>query len=311
MLSTDAALQRVKGIKKSFDNGIKYALEQYMSNGAFNMTSTPEATEIFTSTESLSGSKELGELETPPVLTLQDGYSVTINESRFGGAILLPSKVYKREGQDSTWKVKEYLTRQRDKALIDNKRLLATNAHKMFNESFLSTSVYLAPDGVEVCGAHSWKSGATFTNFTTSSFSLDNYEDLAWAYAGNFTDSAGKEMPLNWTHIVVKKGSANNAEAIRAFAKEINPTAINDINIYQGMLTVVETPFISNANKDKAWLLDLSEEKSPLEVRVGLYPTMDDPIVLENNAIRSNIEGFWKQGVTNMPYQVYGFGATA
>lgn len=309
MLSTDAALQRVKGIKKSFDTGARFSLEENMKNGAFNMTQTPEVTEIFTSTESLSGSKELGELETPPVLTLQDGYSVTISEKRFGGAIVLSSQVYKREGQDSTWRVKDYLTRQRDKALVDNKRLFLTNAHKMYNESFDSTSLYLAPDGVEVCGAHSWKSGAAFSNFTTSAFSLDNYEDLAWAYAGNFTDGAGKEMPLNWTHIVVKKGSTNNAEAIRAFAKECAPTTVNDINIYQGMLTVVETPFISNANKDKAWLLDLSEFPSPLELRIGLYPSMDEPILLENGAIRSNIEGFWKQGVTNMPYQVYGFKA--
>ena len=52
MISTDAALQRVKGIKKSFDNGVKNKLEQYMDNRVINFYRTSEISEIFTSTES-------------------------------------------------------------------------------------------------------------------------------------------------------------------------------------------------------------------------------------------------------------------
>lgn len=309
MVSTEAALQRVKGIKKSFDNGIKYSLDQYMQQGIIKMYSTPEVSEIFTSTESIDGVEELGELQTPPSVTLQDGYSVTVTEKRFGSAIILPSKVYKREGRDGTWKVDEYLRKQRDKALLANKRKLIKNAHLMLNEAFDSGSIYLAPDSVELCGSHSWKSGDTFDNGVTNAFDQGEY-DTAWEYAGAFTDSEGQEMPLDWTHICVKKGSAAHREAIRLFAKEIVPTAVNDINIYEGMITVVETPFITSTNKNYWFLFDLSMEESPLQVGVGEYPTMEAPIVLENQAIRSNIEGFWKQGVYNMPYQVYGSDGT-
>lgn len=82
MVSTDAALQRVKGIKKSFDNGIKTALEKYMNTGVINFYQTSEISEIFTSTESMADVGELSESETPPSLTLEDGYSVTISEKK-------------------------------------------------------------------------------------------------------------------------------------------------------------------------------------------------------------------------------------
>lgn len=305
MITADAALQRVKGIKKSFDNGIRFSLEQYMNQGVFRIATTPEVTEIFTSTESIEGVEELGELQTPPSMVLQDGYSVTITEKRFGGAIILPSSVYKREGRDTTFKVDQFLERQRNKALIANKRKMIRNAHLMLNEAFDSTSEFLAPDGVEVCGTHEWKSGRSFINEVATEFDSDAY-DVANAYAGAFADSAGEEMPLDWGTIVVKKGSQAHREAIRLFAKEIKPTAVNDINIYEGMLTVVETPFITAAMKDSWFLLDLHEMESPLYVGVGMYPSMCEPIKQENEALRSNIEGFWKQGVDNMPFQVYG-----
>lgn len=310
MILQNAALQAVKGIKKSFDNGIRYGLDMCMNAGHIKMTSTPEVTEIFTSTESVGGVDELGAEETPRSVSLQDGYSVSITEKRFGNAIVLPSNVYKRAGNDPTWKVDTYLERQRNKALLANQRKLITNAHLMFNEAFDSTSEYLAPDGVEVCGSHVWKSGATFDNAVTDAFDQTAY-DAAWEYAGAFADSEGHEMPLNWTCIVTKKGSAAHREAKKLFAEKISPTAVGDINIYQGELMVIETPFITTARKASWFLMDLSIEESPLEVRVGEYPTMCEPQVLENEAIRSNIEGFWKQGVTNMPYQIYGGDGTA
>jgi len=301
--------QAVKGIKKSFDNAIQKRVDGYMKQGFIKFYQTPEVSEIYTTTEGMEGVIELGEHETPPSLTLEDGYTVTISEKRFGGALVVPEKVYKRDGKDSTWKVDSFLQRQRNQLLRTATQKLITNAHLMINEAFNSGSSYLAPDSVEVCGAHSWNSGGTFNNSATKALDSDAYDD-AWEYAGAFTDPAGKEMPLNWDSIVVKKGSAAHREAIRLFAKDIKPTAVNDINIYEGELKVIETPYITTTNKTDWFLFDLSVDASPLAVGIGEYPTMNSPIKQSDESIRSNVTGFWKQGVINMPYQVYGSNGT-
>ena len=309
MNSADYTLQAVKGIKKSFDNAMQNKIEEYMKQGFIQFYNTSEVQEIYTSTEGMDGVKELGELETPPSLKLEDGYTVTLTEKRFGGALVVPEKVYLRDGRDATWKVDQYLQRQRNQLLKTSTQKLITNAHLMLNEAFSNTSVYLAPDAVAICGAHSWATGKTFDNSSTAVFNLDAY-DTAWEYAGDFTDPAGKEMPLNWTQIVVKKGTAAHREAIRLFAKEIKPVAVNDINIYEGEVTVVETPYITPAQKTSWFLFDLTQELSPLAVGIGEYPTMREPIKQSDESIRSNCTGFWKEGVINMPYQIYGSDGT-
>ncbi len=309
MTSADYTLQAVKGIKKSFDNALKNKIEGYMKQGIIQFYNTSEVSEIYTSTEGMSGVTELGELTTPPSLALEDGYSVTISEKRFGGAIIVPEKVYRRDGQDNTLKVDQFLQRQRNQLLKTNVQKLITNAHLLLNQAFSSTSAYLAPDSVETCGSHTWASGGTFDNAVTDALDSSMY-DTAWEYAGAFTDPAGKEMPLNFTHVCVKKGSAAHREAIKLFAKEITPTAVNDINIYEGELTVVETPYITTANKLYTFFMDLSADLSPLAVGIGEYPTMREPIKESNESIRSNATGFWKQGVINMPWNVYGTDGT-
>lgn len=303
------ALQRVKGIKRSFDNSFRNYIDKYLGVGHIHMVSTSEVSEIFNSTESMSGVKELAQLEVPPTMVLEDGYQVIINEKQFGGAIILPHKVYAREGKDKTWKVDEYLQRQRNLLLKKNKLKMCTNAHLMLNEAFDSTSDYLAPDGVELCGTHSWNSGGTFDNGVTAALDTTAL-DAADAYAGAHTDASGAEDPLSWTHIVVKKGSAAHREAIRQYAKEIVPTAINDIKIYDGMVTIIATPYITSANANYWFLMDLDYDVSPLYLGVGMYPSLESPIILENQAIRTNCLGYWKQGVNNMPYQIYGSDGT-
>jgi hypothetical protein len=309
MTSADYALQAVKGIKKSFDNACKKRIEEYMNQGYIQFYTTSEVSEIYTSTEGMTGVTELGELATPPSLALEDGFSVTITEKRFGGGLVVPEKVYRRDGKDSTWKVDQFLMRQRNQLLKTSVQKLMTDAHLMLNEAFDSSSAYLAPDAVEVCGSHTWASGTTFDNGVTAALDSAAY-DAAWEYAGAYTDPAGKEDPLNWTDIVVKKGSAAHREAMKLFAKEIKPTAVNDINIYEGELRVVETPYITTANKANWFLYDLSKEQSPLAVGIGEYPTMREPIKQTNEAIRSNCTDFRKQGVINMPGQIYGSDGT-
>lgn len=307
-MKADFAEQRVKGIKKSFDNAIRNKIEEYKDNRIIAFYDTTEVFELFTSTEGMTGAKELGEFETPPVLSLEDGYSITVEEKRFGGAILLPESTYRRESKDNTMKVDAYIKRQRNQLLKTNAHLFLTNAFLMLNEAFDSTSDYLAPDGVEVCGSHTWKSGGTFDNSDTQA--LDSAAvDSALEYAGAFTDPSGKEMPLNFDTIIVKKGSAAHRMAVKLFAVGITPTAVADINIYEGEFTIIATPYITSANKTKWFMRDSSLENS-LAVGIGEYPTLREPIRESNEAIRSNVTGFWKQGVINMPFDWYGSDGT-
>lgn len=304
MVSTDYAVQAVKGIKKSFDNAAQMKIKEYEDSRLFNFVNTNEVTEIFTSTEGMTGAKELGELETPPSLTLEDGYSVTLTEKRFGGAIILPERVYRRDGNDMTLKVNSFLQRQRNQLLVTNTHLFLTNIHKMYNEAFSSSSEFLAPDSVEICGAHTWKSGATFDNGVTGVLT-ESAIDTAMEYAGAFTDASGRPMPLNFDTIIVKKGSTNARTAKKLFAYGISPVQINDINIYEGEMTIIETPYISSTNKAYWFLVDSSKE-NPLYVGIGEYPTLREPIKENNEAIRSNVTGFWKQWCINMPFAIYG-----
>lgn len=307
-MKADYALQRVKGIKKSFDNAIKNKIEEYKDNRIIEFYDTVEVFEIFTSTEGMTGAKELGELETPPTLKLEDGYSITITEKRFGGSVLLPESTYRREVKDNTLKVDAYIKRQRNQLLKTNTHLFLTNAFLMLNESHDSGSDYLAPDGVEITGAHTWASGGTFDNSATEALDSDAV-DTALEYAGAFTDPSGKEMPLDFDTIIVKKGSAAHRQAIRLFAKGIVPTKVADINIYEGEFTIIATPYITTANKLKWWMRSSRLDNS-LAVGIGELPTMREPLRESNEAIRSNVTGFWKQGVINMPFDYYGSDGT-
>jgi len=303
MVNTDYAVQAVKGIKKSFDNAASLKIKEYMDSRLFNFENVSEVSEIFTSTEGMTGAKELSQLETPPSLRLEDGYSVTLTEKRFGGAIVLPEATYRRDGNDTTLKVNLFLQRQRNQLLVSNVNLFLTNIHKMYNEAFSSTSEFLAPDGVELCGAHTWKSGATFDNGVTAVFS-ESAVDSAMEFGGAFTDAAGVPMPVNYDTIVVKKGSATARNAKKLFAFNISPVAVNDINIYEGTMRVIETPYITYANRLNWFLIDSSKE-IPMYVGIGEMPTLRAPIIENNEAIRTNCTGFWKQGVNNMPYNVF------
>lgn len=299
------AIQDVKGIKEVFNDGVRNKLEEYMSLGHLKFYNTSEISEIFTSNEGMDGYKELGELETPPSLRLEVGYKVTLSEHRFGGSFVVPSAVWKRAGNDQSIKVSRYLEEQRNQLMGSAVDKVIVDAHLMYNESFLSTSVYLAPDAVEVCGSHTWSSGGTFDNAVTEALdetAIDNAEE----YAGDFTDPAGKLAARTWTDIVVKRGSAAARTAIKFFAKEIKPTAVNDVNIYQGQMNVIEVKHITTANKTKWWMLDLSKNPSPLCVGIGQYPMMEEPQRESNNSIRSIVEDFRKQGVVRMPADIYG-----
>lgn len=310
MNSADYAIQAVKGIKQVFSNAMDNMLESYMDNRVIRFYGTDEVDEKFTSIEGLTGIRELGEEEIPDSLKLQDGYSKTISENRFGGAIVLPEKVYRRDGKDSTIKVKKYLENQRNQVLLAAKNKLLVDAFYMLNNAFNSSADTLAPDGVELCGTHTWATGGTFVNSATAALDADAVDDME-EYAGKFTDPTDTDRP--WVHdfsvIVVKKGSANARMAKRLFAMGISPISVNDINIYEGEKIVIETPYITYTNRNYWFARDLNIENA-VRVGVGEMPAMREPQVQENEAIRSNVTGFWKRGIINMPHDWYGSNGT-
>lgn len=310
MTKADYAIQAVKGITETFNNGVQDALEVYKDNRVFDFVNSSEVFEIFTSTEGMNGVTELGDAETPPLMTLDDGYSVTIEEFRFGGGFTINEKTYRRDQGDSTMNVDNFIAENSAQAMKTAVHFFLTRSFELLNDAFTGTT-FLAPDGkAMLADNHAWKSGATFDNKATAVLDEGGSAmDAAWEYAGAFTDASGKPMPLNWTHIIVKKGSAAARTAKKLFAESISPVAVGDINLYEGELTVVETPYISPANKAN-WFLRDANFKNSLRVKIGEFPTMREPIKLENEAVRVNITAFMSVGIANMPFDWYGSDGT-
>lgn len=305
-MEAEYVLHFVKGVKKSFDNAAAADILRYKDSRIFTFEDTTEWTEIFNSTESMDGAKELTETETPPTLTLDEGYQVSLSNKRFGGGIIITETDMQKAG-DSTVLIKKFIERKRNGLLRSNRNLFLTNIFKMLNEAFDSGSAYLAPDGVEICGTHIWQTdGATgFTNKGTLPMSAEAIEALE-EYGGAFTDAKGIPMPISFDTIVVKKGSKAAREAKKLFMLNgTTPTKVGDINIYEGEYTVIETPYITAANKT-AWFAFSSQLENPLYVGISKMPALKAPIVDVNESVRTNATGFWKQGVNNLPFAVYG-----
>jgi len=294
----------IKGLQEPFKLALQANLEQYKANPFIKYYNTNEFAEIFSSLEGLTGSRSLGELETPDVVSLDQGYNVTLTAGRNGVGMVVSQTTMVRAGDDTT-KIDAYLMEQRNQLLKTVSKQVMDDAFYAYNHAFDTGSTVNAPDGLELCATHTYNGGGTFTNETTGALG-ETTIDTAWEYAGAFTDQSGKEMPLNWTAIMVKKGSAAAKKAIQLFASNINPTAVDDINIYAGMLKVVETPFISTANKANWFLIDENIMDSPVICGMVQTPTFQDPIKLENESIRSNIIGYWKTGINKLPISVYG-----
>lgn len=306
MNRSDYAIQAVKGIMEVANNGVQEDLMVYKDNRVFDFAQSSEVFEIFTSTEGVNGTIELGDAETPPLVTLEDGYSVTIQERRFGLGYTINEKTMRRDKGDSTMEVDSFIAENTKQVMADAVDYFLSESFELLNDAFTGAK-YLAPDGQPIIAdAHVWASGATFDNKGTAVLDeAGTAIDAAEEYAGAFTDASGKPMPLNFDIIIVKKGSAAERTARKLFAESIAPTAVGDINLYEGEKTIISTPYITAANK-LCWFLRDSKFKNPLRVKIGEMPTLREPIRLENEAIRVNVTGFFAVGVTNMPFSWFG-----
>jgi hypothetical protein len=246
-------------------------------------------------------------LQAPTVLNLEEGYTVTLASSRFGGAITITEDDMTR-AQDSTVLIDQFIQRKRDALLKEANHYFITEIFEMYNDAFNSGADTLAPDGVELCGVHLWSTGASygFTNYSTAVLSEQAIADLE-EYAGALTDASGKPMPQSFNTIVVKKGSVASREAKKIFGmRGMVPTSVGDINIYEGEYTLIETPYITAAHKTYWFALALSQFENPLYVGITKMPAMNTPVIALNNSVTSNATGYFKKGITNMPINVYG-----
>ena len=305
----DYSYHAVKGVKESFDLASEASILEYKDSRIFVFEQTPEWTEIFNSTEGLTGAKELADAETPPTLSEEEGYQVSLSNKRFGGAIEI-TETDKMKAGDSTVMIDKFLERQRNDLVQDNRNLFLTNIFQMLNDAFDGT-YYLAPDAVALCGTHVYKSTLnTFDNSVTTVFGQDAIDDLE-EYGGAFVDANGKPRPITFDTIIVKKGSDAAREAKKLFGMHgMTPTSVADINIYEGTYTLIETPYITTTNK-KFWFAVASREKNPLYVGISKMPSMNEPIVQNNEAVRSNVTGYWKQGIRCLPLGFYGSNGSA
>lgn len=310
MNSADYTLQAVKGIKEVVHNAMHDMLMKFAENRVIDFYVTNEDDEIFTSTEGLTGIEELGEEETPPSLALEDGYSVTLSPGRYGGAIVVPEKVYAVDEGDPTTKVDAFLREQRDQLLMSLQNELLTSAFYMLNNGHDSSANTLAPDDVELYGTHSWATGGTFDNSATAALDADAVDDMEY-FGGNFKDPTDTDRPFphDYDIITVKKGTDNARMAKKLFAFNINPISVADINIYVGEKTIVETPYYTATNKNY-WEARDSKFKNSLILGINRVPALRDPIMESNQAIRSNCTGFWKRGIRNIPHDRYGSDGT-
>jgi len=308
MATADSIIQATKGIKKSFDTGATNDIMKWVNVPYFNVQATNEWTEIFTTTEGFTGMKETSEHGTPEINTLGDGYNVTINQKRFTNAYETTESDMQKMG-DSTTKIDVFLTRQRDKALKQASLFFAREIHKFLNYAF-DTTCYAAPDDVELCGTHTWKSGETFSNVGTAAFDEEAFDDALVAISA-IEDGVGEEMQVMPDTIVVRYASPAAKKAKQQFTEGMTPTSVGDINIYKGSVTVIETPYIKLANSAYWFLFDTSmPSENPLYAGMDKFPSYTAPKVGDNEAVRQNITGFWDQGIVNMPYMIWGSNGT-
>lgn len=303
-MQSDHVISALKAIEESYLNGAKSNILELQNNPFWSVKSQSIWTLEIMSLEGLSGVKRLTEHEEPTISALGEGYKVSISPERFGGAINVSSTTYQQE-KDSTTHVNTYVMEQRNQLALDMAFYITKELHDIFNNGFDPTAEYLAPDTLPLFSAvHEWNSSdLTFSNTATAVLS-DAAIDTAKRQGATMTDSTGKPMPQNYRHCFVSSDSAAAREAKRLFMLDgSRPTVYGDINIYEGAMTLVESPLV---DETKWFLLDNSKMESPVYAGVNKYPTFATPQVNKDLSVTSASEMFVGFGVKNMPFNLYG-----
>jgi hypothetical protein len=159
--------------------------------------------------------------------------------------------------KDSTERIAEYANDQKRSVVRMMATFLEKNMCGVLDYANATSPNYeiLSPDLLPIAStSHAWKStGATFSNDLGVSPISIPHAGIVDAYAGAFTDAQGTPMPLTFSRIFVKKGgaAAKLAKAVYAAKNaqgQYKVDTIGDINQYEGMVQVIETPFMKSTN---------------------------------------------------------------
>lgn len=296
-------LHEAKGIKKSFDLGIKEIIMQFMRSVFHTVAITNEWVEIFDSTESLAGVKEVGEFETFPSAVLQEGFQITLEPRQYAGSLLVSYKQQKKMG-DNTILVQQFLTRQRNALLKNIRYQLVTSAFGPYNDAFTKDS-YIGPDGeAMISTTHKWKGDGSWSNLFTAAKLDEGPVDTVREEGAKFVDEKGQKDPRDYNWIMVKKGTKTAKKAQQLFAEGISPIAFQDTNIYLGRFNIFETPYMDNV--DEWFMFDDRFLESPVYVKINEMPTMHESQIEKNLAVYTPVTGFWETGINFLPTYLTG-----
>lgn len=299
-----------KNIKESFHNQSMEAEKNSAYAQFFDVSDTTEYTSSYTSTEGVELPTYFDEGEVLGDTKIWKGYKVSYSAREFGKFISI-TKRSRLEARDSTESIAKIAQKQKKSMLIAMKTFLEKEMAGVMDYANASSASYkiLSPDLAPIAGTHTWQStGTTFSNaLGTLDLSLTNLATID-AYAGSFVDSQGIPMPLTFNKIFVKKGGAASKKAKTLFASknaqgQYTVAALTDINIYEGMVTVIETPWMASGN-DYVFVAstqDLGLE-NPFFCEFIERPTVGETFTEQKNLTRETpVTASFKFGLKNLP----------
>lgn len=296
-----------RDIQENFSEYSREAIENSAMSQIFEVRNSSEYTRNVTSTESIKRPSWLAESQEPPSVRLEKGYKATFVSRRFGEKIVISEDARTKAG-DSMENLAEHINEEMSAAVAGTYDFMEEEAHRILNNS-TNTTFYASPDGQALISAnHVWNStGLTWSNLQASAPLSAATVDAAMAYGGAFTDAEGKPMPINFTHIVVKKGGAASRAAKKLFgintSNQFMATTIGGVNIYFGELTIVETPYLDNGNE--YFFMDLSGKfGNPLMFDIIKAPTAGELIAESNGDYVYPYSAYVNIGIQKLPFTI-------
>jgi hypothetical protein len=291
-------------VKESFDLESTAALENSAINVLFNVSDDTDYSKGYTSLEGGTGVDYFGESANINDVSNKEGYKTVLVSDEFGGKIVVTKKEMNNV-PDATTLFDKVISKRTTTLVSDTANFLEVQSMKMLNLGFTTA---LAPDAVEIFGAHTYKStGAAFDNGSVTVAGEAAITELE-KYAGAFTDANGKPLPFSPTTIVAKKGgsAAKAFKLVMAGDNKLQSNTIANVNIYNnGTYTLIESPFITS---DTAWFAYDSRKENALIVDFIKRPSLNPRITRENLDEVTIQDGSFRYGCVELP--VYWYGST-
>lgn len=303
-----------KDIKETFHNQSMEAEKNSTYAKVFDVSDTNEYTASYTSTEGVDMPTYFDEGETLGDTKLGKGYKVTYSSREFGKFIGITKQARLKLG-DSTEKIAVYAEKQKKSMLVAMKSFLEREMCAILDYANASSASYkiLSPDLKAIAAAdHTWNStGTTFDNDLGASAISVAHATIVDAYAGSFVDSQGIPMPLNFNQIFVRKGGAAAKQAKQVYAAknaqgQFQTSVYGDINIYEGMVQVIETPWMTSGN-DYVYVASTADlgVENPLFCEFIERPTVGDTFTENKNLTwETPVTASFKFGLKNLPFNL-------